>query len=321
MKCFNCGEQIREGARFCPFCGQDQSKKPEEALCPNCQQPLEPDAKFCTGCGHALSQPETVAEQPPVEVPAAEEEPVQTPVEEVPAQVEEVAAEEVIEEAPAVEPAPAPVAQPAPAPEAEPAPAPAAQPIPVPQSVPAPAPAPQSAPQVTYPQPSTRPALQLPNRRGMWKMILLSLVTFGIYPMVIWSRISMEINMVASRYDGKRTIHFMWVPFLSALTLCVYAFVWIHGLCNRIGDELIRRGIRYKFSASTFWLWNLLYPLIGAAITVALVVFLPKLGLDLTLAYLAYGAMTFVSIIGPFVYLHKNMKAMNLINTDYNEKG
>ena len=152
-------------------------------------------------------------------------------------------------------------------------------------------------------------------------MILLGLVTCGIYPMVIWSRISGEINMVASRYDGKRTIHFMWVPYLAVLTLFVYPFVWIHGLCNRIGDELIRRGIRYKFSAATFWLWNLLYPLIGAVITAVLVVLLPKVGLDLTLAYLAYGAMALVSIIGPFVYLHKNMKAMNLINTDYNEKG
>ena len=25
MYCMNCGKQIRDGARFCPFCGADQS--------------------------------------------------------------------------------------------------------------------------------------------------------------------------------------------------------------------------------------------------------------------------------------------------------
>lgn len=133
-----------------------------------------------------------------------------------------------------------------------------------------------------------RPAFQLPTRRGLGKMFWLGLLTFGIYNMAVMSRIPEEMNMVASRHDGQRTQQYLWAPVLAALTLGIYAFVWIHKLCNRMGNELKRRNIDYKFSASTFWLWNIL----GSFI-----------------------------IVGPFIYTHKMMKAMNLINRDYNEKG
>ena len=133
-----------------------------------------------------------------------------------------------------------------------------------------------------------RPAFQLPTRRGLGKMFWLGLLTFGIYNMAVMSRIPEEMNMVASRHDGQRTQQYFWAPVLAALTLGIYAFVWIHKLCNRMGNELKRRNIDYKFSASTFWLWNIL----GSFI-----------------------------IVGPFIYTHKMMKAMNLINRDYNEKG
>ena len=55
-----------------------------------------------------------------------------------------------------------------------------------------------------------------------------------------------------------------------------------------MGAELKRRQIDYNFGAADFWLWCILGCLI---------------------------------LIGPFVYIHKRMKAMNLINADYNEKG
>lgn len=132
------------------------------------------------------------------------------------------------------------------------------------------------------------PRLELPTRRGLGKMIFLGILTLGIYPTVIWSRIVTELNIAASRYDGKRTMPYFAMVMLTPLTLGIYAFVWMHKLCRRIGDELDRRNLGYKFGPSAFWLWNVLGSLI---------------------------------LVGPFVFTHKLMKAMNQINEDFNGRG
>ena len=133
------------------------------------------------------------------------------------------------------------------------------------------------------------PAYQLKTNKGLLKTILLSIITFGIYPLVIMSVISNDINVVASRYDGKKTMHFCLLAFIVApITLGIGAIVWYHRISNRIGDELKRRGIGYSFSAADFWLWNVLGSLIA---------------------------------IGPLVYLYKMFKAVNLMNADYNTNG
>lgn len=49
-----------------------------------------------------------------------------------------------------------------------------------------------------------------------------------------------------------------------------------------------RRGIAYDFDASTFWLWGVLGSLI---------------------------------VVGPFIYTHKLLKAMNLLAANYNIRG
>ena len=132
------------------------------------------------------------------------------------------------------------------------------------------------------------PALQLATHRGLAKMIFLSLITFGIYGMVIWSRIADEINIVASRYDGKKTCPYFVAGYLSVLTLGIYSFVWMHNFSARVGAEVRRRGYNYSFGAKDFWLWGML------------------------------GSLIF---IGPFVYCHKLMKSMNMINASFNVYG
>ena len=133
-----------------------------------------------------------------------------------------------------------------------------------------------------------RPAIQLPTERAWWKMLLLGLVTFGIYPLVIYSKIITELNIAASRYDGERTMSYFGMVYLAPVTLGIYPIVWMHTLSNRIGAEVSRRGYDYKFSASDFWLWNVLGSLI---------------------------------LVGPFVYMHKLLKSMNIINDDFNQNG
>lgn len=136
---------------------------------------------------------------------------------------------------------------------------------------------------------STAPVAQLKTNRGLVKTILLSIITFGIYGLVLYSGISSDINLIASRYDGKKTMHYCLLLFIVApLTLGIGAIVWIHRISARIGKELTRRGIAYSFGASSFWGWNVL------------------------------GSLIFV---GPFIYLHKLCKAMNLLSADYNVNG
>lgn len=133
------------------------------------------------------------------------------------------------------------------------------------------------------------PAAQLSTSRGLLKFILLSLITFGIYGIVAMSKVSTDINIIASRYDGRKTMHYCLVTFVfSWLTLGIYPLIWMHNLCDRIGNELHRRSIFYSFGPSTFWLWGILGSLI---------------------------------VVGPFIYGHKLFKAMNLLSADYNQRG
>lgn len=129
---------------------------------------------------------------------------------------------------------------------------------------------------------------QLKTDRGLWKVILLNIITCGIYGIVFYSSISNDINEIA-RNDGKKTMHYCLMYFVVApLTLGIGGIVWFHNISSRIGAELARRGISYSFDASTFWLWNIL------------------------------GSFIFV---GPFVYLSKLITAMNLLSENYNVNG
>lgn len=103
------------------------------------------------------------------------------------------------------------------------------------------------------------------------------------------SSVSSDINIVASRYDGKKTMHFCLLAFIIyPITFGIAGIVWYHRISNRIGNELARRGIAYSFSAADYWLWNVL----GSFI-----------------------------VVGPFIYLHKMFKAVNLMNAHYNVNG
>ena len=130
--------------------------------------------------------------------------------------------------------------------------------------------------------------LQLPTKRSLAKMFFLGIITMGIYPVVIWSRIVTELNIAASRHDGRRTMPYFAMVLLTPFTLGILPLVWMHNFCCRIGDELNFRRINYRFAPRDFWLWNVLGSLI---------------------------------LVGPFAFVHKLMKAMNMVNDDFNRCG
>ena len=139
-------------------------------------------------------------------------------------------------------------------------------------------------------QKSVKPTSILRTNRGLTKFFFLGLLTFGIYDIVVLSHISKEINLIATKDDGKDTMHFCLIAFIfSWLTFGIVPLIWQHNITARMENQLSHRQINYKFTTETFWLWGIL------------------------------GALLFG--IGPFVYIHKMMKAMNLINNDFNQEG
>jgi len=132
------------------------------------------------------------------------------------------------------------------------------------------------------------PLVQLKTNRSLIKFILFSLITFGIYPLVLMCILSSDINTIASRHDGRRTMHFLLVCLLTFVTCGIAMLVWYHRFSARIGLELQRRAIPYAFGAGSFWGWDVL----GSFI-----------------------------LIGPFVYTHKLLRAMNLLSAHYNMHG
>lgn len=143
--------------------------------------------------------------------------------------------------------------------------------------------------QTAPPQQPAGPARQLKANRSFIKILLLSFVTFGIYALITCGKITNEVNLVCSRYDGKKSMNYYLLAFIvSPLTCGIASIVWMHNICNRIGNELSRRQVAYSFGAKDFWLWCIL----GSFI-----------------------------LIGPFVFIHKFFKAVNLMNENYNHFG
>ena len=226
-------------------------------FCSKCGSKIEDGALFCQSCG-------TKVEAPVAPIVDA------TPVVEAAPEVEvapEVAAEPVVEPTPVVEPV-------------------YAEPTPVTPVYNANE---YQQPENTNYNPFAQYNLLRPlsTSRGLLKYIFLGLITFGIYDVWQLYEISEDIDTIATKHDGNKTMNFILMMELSPLTLFILMFVWYHHLCNRIGKELIARGIDYNISAKTYWLWNILGSLI---------------------------------IVGPFIFIHKLMKAMNLLSADFNAK-
>lgn len=139
------------------------------------------------------------------------------------------------------------------------------------------------------PAPAPMPMRLMKNDRAMWKLIVFGIITCGIYTIVFWSGVGEDMNVMASRRDGKKTMHYCLVFFLlQEITCGIFSLVWFHQLTQRIGDEARARGMQTDLGASTFWLWNIL----GSFI-----------------------------IVGPFIYANKVCEAMNFIANSYNANG
>lgn len=124
-------------------------------------------------------------------------------------------------------------------------------PVPQPQQPNAAVPQPQpyaSASQQYYPPAAQQPQPMAPvpvpagaalrTKRGLLKFVLLGLIAFGIYDIWQMSEVGETLNLIATRRDGKRTMHYCLMFFIVGwLTFGIGWLVWNHRLSARIGTE------------------------------------------------------------------------------------
>ena len=119
--------------------------------------------------------------------------------------------------------------------------------------------------------------------RRLWKLILLTIPTFGIYNIVFWFQFTRDLNEM--NREDKRIKNYILVWFLSILTLGIYRWVWFFYLEDRIQVTGERMGMRIKPGPGTVLGWKL------------------------------FG--TFI-LVGPFIANYFVIRNMNLLAKEYN---
>ena len=117
--------------------------------------------------------------------------------------------------------------------------------------------------------------------------MLFSILTLGLYAIFFFIPFSFDIDKVAARHDGERTMNYLWAHILAVFTYSIVLDVWHFQIARRIEDALSERDIDYDFGTKDFWLWFIL----GSFI-----------------------------LVGPVIYYHKLCTAMTHLCKAYNEK-
>lgn len=120
--------------------------------------------------------------------------------------------------------------------------------------------------------------------RRLWKLVLLTIPTFGIYNIYFWFQFTRDLNEM--NREDKRIKNYILVWFLSLITLGIYRWVWLFYLEDRIQVTGERMGMRIKPGPGTVLSWKL------------------------------FGSFI---LIGPFVADYYIIRNMNRISKEYNK--
>lgn len=71
------------------------------------------------------------------------------------------------------------------------------------------------------------------KERNMMKFIILSIITFGIYPLYFYYKLSLDINSVC-KGDGQESESYLIAVVLSLITLGAYKVYWVYKLAQRL---------------------------------------------------------------------------------------
>ena len=70
------------------------------------------------------------------------------------------------------------------------------------------------------------PAPKLRTDRRMWKLMLFSILTLGIYGIVFFLPFSYDLDRVAPKKDHTKTMNYLFALLLSFVTLSIVMSVW-----------------------------------------------------------------------------------------------
>lgn len=127
---------------------------------------------------------------------------------------------------------------------------------------------------------------KLVTNRNMWKLMILNILTLGIYSIFFFIPFSFDLDKVDPKREREKTMNFFVAYILSLFTFSIVITIWHYHIAKRVEEALAFRKIDYDFSTRDFWKW--------------------------------YFFGSFI-IVGPFIYFHKLCSAMNLLCWSYNE--
>lgn len=158
----------------------------------------------------------------------------------------------------------------------------------------------------------------LPTNRKVWKIILLGILTFGIYNIVITFAAAKETNITCAE-DGKTTRGFWGAVGLSIVTLGLYAYIWwwkwidreYNFLEKNSTDGGIITGARYFIITLMIVLLQLASNFLPAFIS-------PQYNPDTYLSY--FGCIVSLVVTLSIILATKWIKQHNAVNKIYNLK-
>jgi hypothetical protein len=149
----------------------------------------------------------------------------------------------------------------------------------------------------------------LPTNRKVWKIWLLSLITFGIYGFVVMFAMGKETN-IACAEDGKHTMNFWGALLLSIITLGIYGFVWYYKWANREYEYLGRHTKEGGILSGSGFIGLMFVTFI---IAIAEQIVSINMGVDV-----AYWALYILSLIWNYIVMSKYVKQHNNVCKAYN---
>lgn len=93
------------------------------------------------------------------------------------------------------------------------------------------------------------------ENRKLWKLVLFTIPTFGIYNIVFWFQFTRDLNQMNQK--EKRIKNYILVSFLSLITLGIYRWVWLFYLADRIQVTGEQMGMKVRPGGGTVLGWKL----------------------------------------------------------------
>lgn len=92
--------------------------------------------------------------------------------------------------------------------------------------------------------------------RGLLAVVLLSIITCGIYYYFYIYSLTKDVN-VACEGDGDTTSGLAAFILLSIVTCGIYSMIWYYKLGNRLATNAIRYGMTFQENGTTVLMWRL----------------------------------------------------------------